>query len=123
MRTPSRAFWLRWASYVAETDVRPAFRNLTRLLDVAHGPVHVIVDLRNDPRLPLQTTISETMSGPFMHRNMGRWLVIGSNNRAAIIAAVITKVGRIDSIFWFETEEEALAHLATLEGEQVPAWG
>ena len=117
------AFWLRWSSYVAESDVRPAFQKLTRLLDDAHAPIHVLVDLRSNPRLPLQTTISETMSGPFMHRNMGRLLVIGSNSRAEIVGAVITKVGRLNSISWFQTEEEALSCLATLEGEKVPAWG
>ena len=73
------AYWLRWDQWVAEIDIRPAFHALTRALDEARAPVNVIVDLRANPHLPLQTTISETISGPFLHRNMGRWLVVGSN--------------------------------------------
>ena len=116
------AYWLRWSSYVAETDIRPAFHQLTHLLDEAHDPIHVLVDLRRNPRLPLQTTISETMNGPFMHRNMGMWLVVGKNPRAEIVATVITKVGRINSILWFATEQEALRKLAELEREKIPVW-
>lgn len=111
----ANARWLRWASTIDEADVRAAFHDLTQVLNAASGPVHVLVDLRSDPRLPLQTTILETMNGPFMHRNMGRWLVIGSNHRAEIVASVITKVGRRASIAWFKTDGEALAHLGELE--------
>lgn len=116
------AFWLRWSSYVAESDVRPAFRALTRCLDEANTRVHILVDLRSNPRLPLQTTISETMNGPFLHKNMGTWLVIGRNPRAEIVASVISRAGHVNSIVWFKTEQEALRHLETLEAQKIPAW-
>ena len=116
------ALWLRWAPYVAEADIRPAFHELTRRLDEAHSPVQVLVDLRQNPRLPLQTTIFETMNGPFLHPNMGLWLVVGTNPRAEIIATVITRVGRMDSILWYKTEAEALRKLEALEASRIKAW-
>jgi hypothetical protein len=116
------ALRLNWERWVVEADVRPTFHELTHYLDEAFAPVNVLVDLTSDPRLPLQTTISETISGPFMHPNMGMWLVVGTNQRAQIVANVITLVGLRDSIRWFESEAEALAFLDQLEGRLVPAW-
>lgn len=113
---------LRWERWVVEADVRPAFHELTRRLDIARQPLNVIVDLSADPRLPLQTTISETISGPFAHPNMGVWLVVGTNQRAHFIADMITRVGRQDSIRWFQTEAEAIEFLSGLEAGQIQAW-
>jgi hypothetical protein len=115
------AVWLRWERWVVEADVRPAFHEMTHRLDTARQPVHVLVDLRADPRLPLQTTISETLSGPFMHPNMGEWLVIGTNARAHFVADMITRVGRQNSIRWFQTDTEAFEHLSGREASQIQA--
>jgi hypothetical protein len=114
---------LKWERYVVETDIRPAFHQLTRFLDEASQPINVLVDLRSDPHLPLQTTISETLSGPFLHKKMGLWLVVGFNQRAEVVANVISAVGPRDTIRWYKTEAEALEHLSQLEERYAPAWG
>src|SRR5687767_1737208 len=88
----TNAYWLLWERQVKEIDIAPAFHKLTQALDAANGPVYVIVDLRQDPNMPLAATVQETMAGPFRHANMGEWLVIGQNWRAEMIANVITKV-------------------------------
>src|SRR5688572_30105678 len=82
------AYWLRWDREVKEADIAPAFHKLTAALVAADGPVYVIVDLRQDPNMPVATTMQETMAGPFRHENMGEWLVIGKNWRAEMIASV-----------------------------------
>jgi hypothetical protein len=103
--------WLIWDKQVAVEDVAPAFQKLTAILDKAEMPVHVLVDLRSDPAIPLSATTTEVLGGPFRHKMMGEWLVIGKNWRAEMIANVITKVGLRMNISWFETADEALARL------------
>ena len=109
------ALWLQWDADVNADHVAPAFRRLTAALDEATIPVNVLVDLRQNPALPLTITIQETMTGPFLHRMMGQWLVIGTNWRAQVVANVITKTGIRKNIHWFETEEEALTFLTEVE--------
>lgn len=110
----TNAYWLRWNKQVIEADIAPAFHKLTAALDAANSPVYVIVDLRQDPNMPVAATMQETMAGPFRHENMGHWLVIGQNWRAEMIANVITKVGLRTNITWVKTEDEAFAHLEKL---------
>jgi hypothetical protein len=112
-----KALCLRWEQRIVESDIHPAFHEMTKFLDEAGQPVHVIVDLRADPNLPLSTTIFETLRGPFSHHNMGQWLVIAENARAKVIANIISKVGIRDSIHWFNTEDEALEHLTQIEAK------
>lgn len=108
------AYWLIWDAEVSVEDVAPAFRQLTAALDAASSAVHVMVDLRSDPHLPLAATTQETLAGPFRHPRMGEWLVIGTNWRAEVVANVISKVGLRMNIRWYATEEDALNHLKEL---------
>lgn len=101
-----------WETHVQEVDVKPAFEALTAILEKAEAPVHVLVDLTRDPNIPLGITTMETLTGPFRHKKMGEWLVIGTNWRARMIADVITKVGLRQNIHWFDSEADALAYLA-----------
>src|SRR5581483_12105606 len=65
-----------WSRKVDSADVAFTFRAVTEILDKSTEAVHIIVDIRQDPKFPLQTTISETLSGPFRHAKMGQWLVL-----------------------------------------------
>jgi len=109
------AIWLQWDAKINPDHIPPAFDQLNTGLDSAEHPVHVLVDLRQNPTLPLAITMHEALSGPFTHPRMGIWLVIGSNQRAQIVANVITKAGFRKNIQWFETEEDAFARLEELE--------
>jgi len=111
--------WLQWEAEVNPDHVPLAFEKLNAALDAAISPLNVLVDLRNDPVLPLTITIHETITGPFRHRNMGKWLVIGKNWRAQVIASVISKTGLRENILWFDTEQEALIRLDELEAQSV----
>lgn len=112
------ALVLRWAAWINEFDVPAAFHEMTAALDRASLPLHVIVDLTQNPNLPLATTISETVSGPFMHPMMGQWLVVGSNRRAEIVARTVTAIGLRTNINWFDDMAEAMAFLETLEARE-----
>jgi hypothetical protein len=107
----ANACWLIWNKQIAVEDVAPAFQRLTAILDNATMPVHVLVDLRSDPAIPLSATTTEVLGGPFRHKMMGEWLVIGKNWRAEMVANVITSVGLRMNITWFETTDEAMARL------------
>jgi hypothetical protein len=110
----ANACWLIWDKQIAVGDVAPAFKKLTAILDKAETPVHVLVDLRSDPAIPLSITTTEVLAGPFRHKMMGEWLVIGKNWRAEVVANVITTVGLRMNISWFETADEAMTRLREL---------
>jgi hypothetical protein len=110
----ANACWMIWDKQIAVADVAPAFKKLTAILDKAETPVHVLVDLRSDPAIPLSLTTTEALAGPFRHRMMGEWLVIGKNWRAEVVADVVSKVGLRMNISWFETADDALARLREL---------
>jgi hypothetical protein len=57
------AWWLQWEAEVNPDHVPSAFAKLTAALDAAASPVHVLVDLRKDPVLPLTITIHGNYSG------------------------------------------------------------
>ena len=107
-----------WDTRPLERDVARAFVEITRYLDKVDETVNVIVDITSAPKFPITTTYSGVMSGPFNHSKMGKWLVVGSNIGAQIIAKMMNAVGSGGEIIWFENEEAAMAALAELaEGE------
>lgn len=94
-----------WNRQVTSDDVSTAFHEITALLDKSSQQIDIIVDIRQNPNFPLQTTISETLRGPFNHPKMGKWLVIGSSLMAKVIANVLINMGQRDNILWFDDED------------------
>lgn len=103
-----------WPRMVEPVDVTVAFRDIVLCLNEASAPVHIMVDIRQDPNFPMQATIFEALNGPFKHPKMGQWLVLGNSSKARAIANVLSKIGRRNSIHWFEDEDRALRFLAEL---------
>lgn len=104
-----------WSQNINPDDVRNAMRTINALLDKTTLPLHVIIDIRQNPDFPLWATIKETMFGPFRHPNMGYWLVLGSNKTAKFIAYVLTEVSNRASIVWFEDEASLWEYVSILD--------
>lgn len=104
-----------WEGSPTVQDTRDAFQQINLFLDHSTGTVHLVVDIRNAKQFPLGATISRA-SSISLHKNMGNWLVIGSNPMAKVISRTMATFGKTN-IIWFDTEEQAMAHLNELLGE------
>jgi hypothetical protein len=105
------AYVISWPSLPQEHDVRDAFKRLVHHLDFAKGQVDVINDLTQNPSFPVQAVISEVLSGPHKHPNMGEWLCVGTNRLSRVIATVLTAISERTNIRWFKTYDEAIKYL------------
>jgi len=103
-----------WEAYPKDKHVSSAFDYINTSLNETHHPIYILVDLQSDPQIPLTTTIREVMSGPFRHKNLKKWLVVGRNRRAQVVARVMDTISKDSTILWFDTENEALDKLNEL---------
>lgn len=106
-----RALWMHWAREVNKDDVNPAFREMAHLLNQSRGPLRVIVDLRQNPKFPLNETLTGALSGPFRHPHLAEWLMIGSSPMAQAIARALSAVTLRRNLLWFDSEAEVFAYL------------
>lgn len=104
-----------WQKWVTEEDVYAAFKIITTALVESQNDLFVIVDLRNNPNFPLNATVTGALYGPYRNPRLKEWLIIGSNSTARLIARLLNSISRRDNIHWFNSEDEALAYLATLQ--------
>lgn len=109
------AIYMNWNRTIIEADVAAAFRTVTRLLDETEQPLCVIVDLRQNPRFPMLTTITEALLGPFQHNKLHEWLIIGSSPLARSIARTLSGVTGRNNIRWFVNEADVFAYLELLQ--------
>ena len=112
------ALWLTYDHEVKSEDVRAAMADLNSILDRLEKPIHVIVDLRSDPNVPLGAAVDGVLSGPLRHAMMGKWILIGSNWRIDMISTAVRKVQPDPNSHWCDTEEEAMAILQGLESSE-----
>lgn len=99
-----------WKNNIRKADVPIAFERIANFLDQSDETIHVIVDITSSPVFPLRETIGGAMR-PFGHKNMGLWLVVGSNPLARIIEGSLKLATRRDSVKWFKDLEEAMTFL------------
>ncbi len=104
-----------WPHQVDSDDVHRAFQELVRILDQSRVDIHVIVDITNSPKFPIQTVITETLTGSHYHSHLGDWLIVGSNRMGRMIGNVLDSMSKRDVIHWFETEDRAIAYLVSFE--------
>lgn len=101
-----------WSSSPQPADVVAAFDDIVDHLNNQMTRVHIVVDVRSDPRFPLGTTLTGAIRAQ-QHLLMGRWLVIGANWMSEFIGRTITSVGK-QNVEWFEDEEGAYIRLQML---------
>ncbi len=76
------------------------FQELVRILDQSRVDIHVIVDITNNPKFPIQTVITETLTGSHHHPRLGNWLIVGSNRMGRVIGSVLDSMSKKDVIHW-----------------------
>lgn len=102
-----------WQKHPSRTDTLEAFKQIRLYLRQASSPIHIVVDIRKNPVFPLAVTLNGAMQQQ-AHKYMGRWLVIGINPMARLIARTLNTM-IVDNIEWFDTEAEAYQRLAELQ--------
>jgi hypothetical protein len=105
------AILMHWQQDIQPKDVYAAYRRITELLDNAPSPQYVVVDLTENPRFPLHETIKGALFGPYTHRNLVQWLVVGKHAVGQTIARVLASTTGKQLVKWFDTMDEALAYL------------
>lgn len=105
------AWLLAWEHTVNKTDVAPAFRALVQALEASAQPLWIVVDLHNDPVFPLHETITSALWGPFRHKQLREWLVVGSNNTAHLIGRTLSGITGRKNILWFKTIQEVYEYM------------
>lgn len=106
-RVTSHVLVMTWQHNVEKNDVTAAFNDIRLRLREADGPIQIIVDITSKPDFPIQATVSNAMHDVFGHPNLERWLVVGENTGAKLIASALEKFRRRGNIFWFKTLNEA----------------
>lgn len=106
---PAAKLW--WAHHVNHHDVKPAFEALNQLINESPIPMYVLVDLSQQPDLPVIETIHNALSGPFRNPRLVEWLVVGSSSLAKIIGRSLSTLSFRNNIKWFESEAAALSYL------------
>lgn len=101
-----------WEHTVHKGDTAAAFQYLMQFLEEAAGPLYVIVDLRKNPTFLLDETFSAALSGPFKHKMLKEWLVVGAGPTARGIGRGLSVVSNRHNIRWYHTMEEALTYLS-----------
>ena len=110
-----QAMKLTWQYEINKADLHPAFHELTMALTHSSDPMYIIVDLSQDPQLPVLDTMMEALRGPFRHPKLAEWLVLGSNRSARWIADLLIRTASRNNIRWFNTMDEITAYLSAVE--------
>ncbi len=106
-----RAYRMIWTATPTAADVQTVFNAIYAAQNAATSPIHIIVDLTENPTFPLGITMSAALKA-HNHKHMGSWLVVGSNRVARLIGGFLTSFKK--SIEWFDTDEAALMRLSNL---------
>ena len=96
------------------SDVFAAFQQAKMVLNQARYPMHVIVDLRENPDLPMALTvrmIHQVNQSPMM----AGWLLVGAALEHQMQGTQVSTYGR-PPLYWFRTYEGALGYLEELTG-------
>ena len=96
-----------WQHDVKASDVRTAFKDISRQQPCPDEPYYVLVDIRSDPQFPLAETIVSALAGPFRDPQLVEWVIIGSNQTAKLIEHMLTRIAKRANVVWFDTPDEA----------------
>lgn len=105
------ALKMTWQRQVAAEDIAAAFGEVTDRLNSSNKPLYVVLDLQEEPELPLKETILGALSGTYRHPRLAEWLVVGANNPAEVVGRALATMTNRDNVIWFDTEEQAIHYL------------
>ena len=108
------ALWMTWQQEVNSDDIEVVFKQAAEMLNESDTSLYIIVDLRNNPQLPIVDTFMAALRGPFRSPRLREWLVIDTNSSARWIESLLKKASRRENIRWFNTEEKMLSYLDSM---------
>jgi len=94
-------------------ELMDAYKIERQLRDATQRTLHSIVDMSKIRRIPRNWLTSKAGPG-FTHPRSGRILIVGISTGIKIIVQTIIKIVRYDKVQFFDTREEAEAHMQTL---------
>lgn len=111
------ALLMTWTARPNQRDVQQVFEAIRTHLNHSSHPIHIIVDIQSNPAFPLADTLHGALK-PQTHTRMGKWLVIGTNHVARIIARTISSFYN-SNIEWMPDESAAYDRLSELIAEKI----
>ena len=102
-----------WQKQPRLVDIRAAFKEIEDHLNETNTPLYIIVILPPNIRFPVGQTVWEAL-GCYRHEQSQGWLVVGGNSLAKLIESILVRMTKRENVLWFESESEALAHLASI---------
>ncbi len=112
---PNRTDCIRmvWEERVLSADVTTAFRHIQQHMDAHDHPLTVVVILHPKTNFPLSITVAHALP-VYRDERLRAWLVVGKSTFAKIIERVLSYQSQRRTVYWFDTEDEALTYLQTL---------
>lgn len=103
-----------WRDPVESEVVRRAFEQVSDYLKLAAFPNHLVVDVGDNPDIPMMTALNCALLGPFEQPNMGACLIVGGSVLARLLAGTLRDVSRRRDIFWYPDIRQADGQLKRL---------
>lgn len=100
-----------WEHEIHKGDTTAAFQHLMQYLAEAEQPLSVIVDLRQNPAFLIEETFAGALNGPFRHKMLKEWLVVGAGAVARGIGLGLSMIANRHNIRWYDTMEDVMAYL------------
>lgn len=101
-----------WDHRVSSDDVYSAFKAISVILEQSETELYVLVDILANPNFPFSATVNGAMFGPYRNPKLIAWLIVGSSHAGRMIERVLTAVTKRRNVEWFDSEADALAHMA-----------
>ncbi len=101
-----------WPKYVTPEQVTQAFTEVGQHLSAAQHPMFIVVDIRNNPKFPVPTTLTGALSSAYRSKNLREWLIIGSSTTARFLDRTLATLTGLSLVRWFTDESAVAAYVA-----------
>lgn len=105
------ALYTKWHRKVSGADLADAFNQINAALAEAVTPLHLIVDLSENPSIPIHTTVAKILQGPAFHPMMGYWLIVAPNTTIRIVVNAVSAIDPKVTHSWHSTVDDAVEYL------------
>jgi hypothetical protein len=102
------ALLMQWEATTNRSDITAAYSEIQRVLEQATSPMYVIVDLTQNPQMPMRETLTGALFGPYGHPMLAQWLVVGKHNIGLMVARLLERTTGKKQVTWFNTIDAAL---------------
>ena len=100
-----------WGSHINISDVDTAFNQITEILEQSTQDTYVLIDLRMNPKFPLNPTLLGALLGSHQDPNLKGWLIVGANLPTRFIAHTLARLTDNVGVGTFNSEDEAVQYI------------